>query len=162
MAVRTGILTEYFAAPSDALAATVLHEVAGPSTPAHGSGQPLFDTVILPGVEPFVMLGVLAHLLSGRPYSEVTAHPRHASLVAVGGDEGPWVVSVSDDLVADLAACSAAVVTQVALRWAATPELAAIGADAVAPAVHALAALAERARTARHALYCWTCLDPAL
>ncbi len=161
MAVRTGLVTDYFAAPTDALAAAVLLERAGPSTPARGSGEPLFDTVSLPGVEPFVMLGMLGHLLSGRPYREVTAHPRHASLVAVGGDEGPWVVTVSDALVADLAAAAPSVLTDVGVRWARTPELAARPADVVAPAVHALGALAARALEVRHGLYCWTRLDPA-
>ncbi|AEG43997.1 hypothetical protein [Isoptericola variabilis] len=161
MAVGTGLVTDYFAAPTDALAAAVLREHAGPSTPARGSGEPLFDTVSLPAVEPFVMLGMLAHLLSGRPYREVTAHPRHASLVAVGGDEGPWVVTVSDRLVADLAACPPTALTDVAVRWSGTPELAAVPPDAVLPAVHALAGLAARAIEARHGLYCWTRLDPA-
>ncbi len=161
MTVRTGLVTDYFAAATDALAATVLLEHAGPSTPARGSGEPLFDTVSLPSVEPFVMLGLLAHLLSGRSYREVTAHPRHASLVAVAGDEGPWVVTVSDDLVADLAAASPAVLTDVGVRWARTPELAARPAEVVAPAVHALGSLAARATQVRHGIYCWTRLGPA-
>ncbi len=161
MQVRTGLVTEYFAAPTDALAAEVLHEPAGPSTPARGSGEPLFDTVSLPAVEPFVMLGMLGHLLSGRPYGEVTSHPRYASLVAVGGDEGPWVVTVSDDLVADLAESPAERLADIALRWARTPELAAIPADVVVSAVHALGRLAARALEVRHALYCWTSLEPA-
>jgi hypothetical protein len=155
-----GIVTDYFAAPGDALAATVLHEASGPSTPTRGSGRPLFDTVCLPSIEPFVMLGTLAQLLSGRPYGEVTARPRHGSLVVDGGDEGPWVVTVSDDLVADLAARSPARLADVAWRWSRSPELSSIPTDRVVTAVLALGELAARADQVRHRVYCWTCLEP--
>lgn len=159
MGLGMGIVTDYFAAPSDALAATVLQEASGPSTPTRGSGKPLFDTVCLPSIEPFVMLGTLAQLLSGRPYREVTAHPRHGALVIDGGNEGPWVVTVCDDLVADLAASPPQRLESVAASWARTPELSAIARDRVPAAVHALGELAARAAALRHSLYCWTALE---
>ena len=156
-----GIVTDYFAAPSDALAATVLREPAGPSTPTRGSGQPLFDTVSLPSIEPFVMLGTLTTLLSGRPYGEVTSRPRHGSLVIDAGHEGPWVVTVGDDLADELAACSPARLTEVAWRWSRSTELSAIPADQVVDGVLALGELAARADQVRHRLYCWTRLEPS-
>ncbi|WP_402467841.1 hypothetical protein [Isoptericola aurantiacus] len=146
-------MTDYFAAPGDALAATVVHAEDGPSTSARGSGEPLFDTVRMPGVEPFVMLGTLAEHVCGRPYGEVTADPRHGILV-VGADEGPWVVTVSTELTDRLATTSAVRLSEAALDWAGrTP-----GADPalVVPAVVALGELAWRAAEVRHALYCWT------
>ncbi|GAA1728083.1 hypothetical protein GCM10009809_24720 [Isoptericola hypogeus] len=155
------ILTDYFAAPTDALAATVVREDEGPSTTARGSGQPLFDTVRLPSIEPFVMIGTLAEVVCGLPYPEVTAHPRHGSLVVAAGDEGPWVVTVSDHLTAALAAASPSRLADVARRWSGAPELAWAPAGAVATAVLALGALAARAADARHALYCWTRLPDA-
>lgn len=153
------IVTDYFAAPSDALAATVLHEASGPSTPTRGSGKPLFDTVCLPSIEPFVMLGTLAQLLSGRSYGEVTARPRHGALVIGGGDEGPWVVTVSEALAADLAGTPPRRLQAVAAAWGRTRELSAIPGDRVPAAVFALAELAARAAELRHSLYCWTALD---
>jgi hypothetical protein len=152
------LVTDYFAAPTDAVAATVVHQEAGPSVLARGSGQPLFDTVRLPAVEPFVMLGRLAERLCARPYAEVTAHPRHGALVD-GGDEGPWVVTVSDELAGALAAAAPEHLAAVARAWAAAGP-GGVAPDRLAPALVALGELADRARQARHALYCWTRLAP--
>ena len=157
----TGIVTNYFAAASDDVAALALLEPDGPSAPAQGSGEPLFDTVALPSIEPFVMLGTLHELLSGRSYRECTADARHG-LVVCGLDEGPWVVTVSDGLTRALAEAHAARLADVAARWARTPELRALGpqrqAARLGGAVASLAALAHRAVEVRHTLYCWTCL----
>ncbi|ACZ30252.1 hypothetical protein Xcel_1221 [Xylanimonas cellulosilytica DSM 15894] len=159
MAVRTAIVTEYFAAASDDVAALALLEGQGPSAPAQGSGEPLFETVPLPGIEPFVMLGTLHHLLSGRPYRECAADARHGQVVG-GADEGPWVVTVSASLVDALADASRGRLADVAGRWARTPELRRQPhehrPERLASAVLALASLAYRAREVRHSLYCWT------
>ncbi len=149
------IVTDYFAAPSDALAGLVLGEAAGPASRSLTTGQPLFDTVTLPAVEPFVMLGTLHEALSGRSYGECTAEARHGQVVA-GRDEGPWVVSVSERLVEHLAAAAPAVLAGVAARWARSPELARLDPREAGTAVVALAGLAQRAREARHGVYCWT------
>jgi hypothetical protein len=148
------IVTDYFAAPSDALAGLVLGEVDGPAARSRSTGQPLFDTVALPAVEPFVMLGTLHQALSGRSYGECTAEARHGQVVA-GRDEGPWVVSVSERLVEHLAAAAPTVLAGVAVRWARGPELARVDPRDAAAAVVALAGLAQRAREARHGVYCW-------
>ncbi|MCK9795602.1 hypothetical protein M1843_17795 [Isoptericola sp. 4D.3] len=153
-------MTDYFAAPTDAVAATVVHLEAGPSVLARGSGRPLFDTVRLPAVEPFVMLGRIAATLCSRPYAEVTSHPRHGALVD-GADEGPWVVAVSDELADALAAATPERLVAVARSWAA-PGARAAAPERLAPALVALGELADRARQVRHELYCWTLLAPVL
>jgi hypothetical protein len=147
------LVTDYFAAPTDALAATVGRETDGPSTPARGSGQALFDTVRMPSTDPFVALGALAGLLCGRPYGEITAHPRHGTLIG-GGDEGPWVVTVADVVVAELAAASPARLTAVAHASAPDQELPGV----LIGALHELGELAGRALAVRHRLYCWAAL----
>ncbi|NDO89238.1 hypothetical protein [Cellulosimicrobium composti] len=151
-----GILTDYFAAPDDARAAVAAH--TGPSAPDPLTAQPGFATVERTGIDPFVVLGSLASLLTGRPYREVTADARHGSLVASVGDEGPWVVSVTDTLVGALAGSTPAALEQVAVRWSATEELAGSDPAALAQALHRLAALCVRADDAGHQVYCWTSL----
>ncbi len=157
--VRAAIVTDYFAAASDDVAALALLEPDGPSALAEGSGKPLFDTVSLPGIDPFVMLGTLYQMISGRPYRECAAERRHGQVVG-GDDEGPWVVTVADGLVAALAETSRSRLADVAARWARTPELRQRAHDhrpeRIAPAVLALGALALRAREVRQTLYCWT------
>ncbi|GAB2459969.1 hypothetical protein [Xylanimonas ulmi] len=157
----TRIVTNYFAAASDDVAAMALLDPEGPSALAQGSGEPLFDTVELPSIEPFVMLGTLYELLSGRPYRECTAEDRHGQVVG-GSDEGPWVVTLSDGLVSALAQTHRARLAEVAERWARTPELRTLNPQRqpvrLGGAVASLAALAHRAVEVRHSLYCWTCL----
>lgn len=151
-----GLLTDYFAADDDARAASVA--VGGPGMIDPATMRARIPAVDLPGIDPFVVLGTLVSLLEERPYAEVTRHPRHGSLVATAGDEGPWVVSVSDELVAALAMTSRTRLDDVAVRWAATDELAGSDPAALAAALHRLAALCVRADDAGHRLYCWTSL----
>lgn len=152
-----GIRTEYFAAATDEVAATALHTPGGPSEPGHHTDLPRFDAVVVPSVDPFVMLGGLAGVLSGRPYGEVTAHPRHGTLVGSAGDEGPWIVTVSQALADDLASAGPARLAEAARRWSGTTTPTAPPRD-LAAALLPLAALAARAADAGHGLYCWTSL----
>ncbi|WP_418277272.1 hypothetical protein ACNHYB_04905 [Isoptericola jiangsuensis] len=154
----TTFVTDYFAAPTDALAATVLHSHLGPAAPARGSGEALFDTVRLPSIDPFVQLGSLAEVFCGRPYGEITAHPRHGTLIG-GQDDGPFVVTVSDDLTSDLAAGSPQQLTDAARRWSRARGLSPTMAAALAASLLALGDLAGRACDVRHRLYCWARLD---
>lgn len=152
-----GIRTEYFAAPTDEAAASVLDVPGGPSEPDLRTHQPRFDAVVLPSVDPFVMLGGLAGVLSGRPYREVTAHPRHGALVCDSGEEGPWVVSVAQPLLDDLSSAGPARLVEAARAWSGTGGPTAPRRNLVA-ALLPLAALATRAADAGHGLYCWTSL----
>lgn len=159
------IVTDYFAAASDDVAALALLAPDGPSTLMLGSGEPLFDTVCLPAIDPFVMLCTLHALLSGRPYRDCTTDARHGQVVG-GSDEGPWVVTVADALVHGLADAPRTRLQQVSRRWAATPELRTASPhrspERVGAAVSALAALSHRAVEVRHTVYCWTQLRDAL
>jgi hypothetical protein len=152
-----GIRTEYFAAPTDEVAATALHTPGGPSEPDQHTDLPRFDAVAVPSVDPFVMLGGLAGALSGRPYGEVTAHPRHGALVGSGGDEGPWIVTVSQTLADDLASAGPTRLAEAARAWSdgATPTAPPRN---LAAALLPLAALAVRAADEGYRLYCWTSL----
>ncbi|MCK0116672.1 hypothetical protein BCE75_107125 [Isoptericola sp. CG 20/1183] len=151
------IVTDYFAAPTDALAATVARQPDGPSSAARGSGEALFDTVRMPSVDPFVMLGTLAGHLCRRPYGEVTGNPRHG-IVLTGGAEGPWVATVSDVVAVELAAASPEHLADVAVLAAGPTGPVGAGADDLATALRELGELAARALAVRHALYCWTVL----
>lgn len=151
-----GIVTDYFAAPTDEVAATALHIPGGPSTPEAGS-LPRFDAVVLPSVDPFVMLAGFAQALSGRPYGEITADPRHGALVGSSGDEGPWIVAVADDLTKDLASAAPDRVARAARDWLreTSPP---IPPHRLTAAVLDLAELAGRAVTSGRSIYCWTSL----
>lgn len=148
------MITDYFAAPSDALAATVLQVETGPSTLTRGSGEPLFDTVPLPAIDPFVALAVLAETTFGTPYGQVTADPRHGQVVD-GQDEGPFVVTVADGLATALAAASPHQLGQGAHRWARRTEHPG-DREELSRALGDLGELAWRAADVRHRLYCWT------
>ncbi|MFI2363276.1 hypothetical protein [Promicromonospora sp. NPDC019610] len=152
-----GIRTEYFAAPTDEVAATALHAPGGPSEPDLRTDQPRFDSVAVPAVDPFVMLGGLAGVLSGRPYAEVTAHPRHGALVGSGGEEGPWIVTVAQTLVDDLASAGPTRLAEAAREWSGTTTPA-VSPQALVTALLSLGALAARAADERLGLYCWTSL----
>lgn len=152
-----GIRTEYFAAPTDEVAATALHTSGGPAETDQHTGLPHFDTVAVSAVDPFVMLGGLAGVLSGRPYGEVTAHPRHGTLVGSGGDEGPWIVTVSQDLADDLASAGPVRLAEAARVWS-TTTTPPVPARRLTATLLPLAALAARAADLGHGLYCWTSL----
>ena len=151
-----GILTDYFAAPDDAQAGSAARR--GPSSPDPLTNQPVFPTVELKGIDPFVVLGTLAGLLTDRPYAEAKSDPRHGELVASAGDEGPWVVAVTAELVTALAAATPTDLDAVAVRWAATEELEGSDPADLAGALRRLATLCVRADDAGHRLYCWTSL----
>jgi hypothetical protein len=139
------------------VAATALHTPGGPSEPDQSTDLPRFDAVEVPSVDPFVMLGGLAGVLAGRPYGEVTAHPRHGNLIGSGGDEGPWIVTVSQTLADELASAGPTRLAQAARDWSdAAPP--AVPPRNLAAALLPLAALAARAADQGYALYCWTSL----
>jgi len=152
-----GIRTEYFAAPTDEVAATALRVPGGPSEPDLSTDLPRFDSVTVPSMDPFVMLGGLAGVLSGRPYGEVTAHPRHGVLVGSAGDEGPWIVTVSQTLADELAMASPTRLARAVREWTVTAPPA-VPPRQLAAALLPLAELAVRAADAGHGLYCWTSL----
>lgn len=179
-----GVLFDYFTAPSDEEAATVIDRVSGPGSQAVLMAQPeekrgvfgrrqvrasqpafstdpkthVYDTVSDTGIDPVVQLGTLEALLTGRAYDEVTADPRsgHAIEVRDGGDR--VVVTVTASLTSTLAEATEQTLTQVAIPWSETEEFWGEG-DPVAltALLEELAALARNAHNNGHQLYCWIC-----
>lgn len=153
-----GILTDYFVAADDAHAASAVHGPAGLAVGAPTSSAWPFVGERLAGVEPFVMLGALASVLIRRPYGEVTRHPRHGTVVASAGDEGPWVVTVSDELVEALASARRSALDRVAAEWAQTAVILDQEPAVLVDGLSRLAGLCARADESGQAVYCWTSL----
>ena len=79
----TGILTHYFSAPSDEVAATAVNRLGGPGTPTDGPSElPPFDTAEFKGIDPVVNLGTLESIVTGVDYDVITAGTNHGRLVA--------------------------------------------------------------------------------
>jgi hypothetical protein len=175
-----GVLFDYFSAPSDDEAGTVIDRAAGqvlvtPPTeqrqrrfrrkPAPALTQsaaapelPVYDTVSVSGIDPVVQLGTLEELLTGRAYDLVMDDPRSGKLVALREEGELMVVALTDALVDALAAASAERLADVAVPWSQTEEFWDAG-DPVelTQFLNELAGLARRARQRGHQLYCWVC-----
>jgi hypothetical protein len=175
------VLTDYFAAGSDHVAATAADYVDGqPSlldlTPeqvaankARYRGSPReavrprievaqSGTLVVQsqGVEPAIALARLKEILTGRSYDEVSADPRQAALVGPARHEdidGRVVLSVTDTLRDALASLEASALPRVARQWA-TAEFAGTEEGGLVPFLIALADLARRAVDRTERLYC--------
>ena len=90
-----GVLFDYFAAPDDDAAGTVLDLAGGP-------GESSFPTVAFKGIDPVVQLGTLESLLTGVDYETVVAGDRSGEAVAVADDGERVVVTVTDELLGAL------------------------------------------------------------
>jgi hypothetical protein len=148
-----GVLYDYFRTPDASTAAAVLERLGGPTTP--DPDAPLLDAVAAKGFEPTVMLGMLQSLLSGVPYDELP----EGELLAMEGEDGPWVWQLSEELRDALADAPAGRLPAVAEQWVRTEEFwdQATAAE-VLPFLGEITALARRARQAGERLYCWICL----
>jgi hypothetical protein len=146
-----GVLYDYFRAPDASTAAAVLERYIGPRDP---DGPPM-DAVFGKGFEPTVMLVTLQSLLTGVPYDELPSE----ELVAMEGEDGPWIVQLSEELRDALADAQLSRLPAVAERWVRTEEFweQATAAE-VLPFLGEVTALARRARQAGERLYCWICL----
>ena len=146
-----GVLFDYFRAPDASTAAAVLERLGGPRDP----DAPLLDAVAGKGFEPEVMLRKLQSLLTGVPYEELS----EAELVAAEGEDGPWIVQLSEELRDALADAQASRLPVVVERWVRTEEFWDQATTAeVLPFLGEVTALARRARQAGERLYCWICL----
>ena len=146
-----GVLFDYFRAPDASTAAAVLERLGGPRDP----DAPLLDAVAGKGFEPEVMLRKLQSLLTGVPYQELP----EGELLAMEGEDGPWILQLSEELRDALAAAPASRLPAVAEQWVRTEEFwdQATAAE-VLPFLGEVTALARRARQAGERLYCWMCL----
>lgn len=158
------VITDYFTAPSDEVAATALDglidldpdvvaPVSEPRIQAAASGTPVLQAK---GIDPTVALGRLEAVLTGRTYDDIAAGPRRGSLVAAGEDGDTLVLTVADELrdaLAGLDSAAAAAAAAAAARVWVCDE-AAEPSEASAPFVAALAELAARAVARGDRLYC--------
>lgn len=147
------VLCDYFAAESDRAAATFVD--GGPL----GADPPAAAVVEATGLEPVVMLGNLEALLTGRAYDDVMADPRQGEAVVVRDEGERVVVTITDSLVAALAAADDPRLEQVAQPWSQTEEFWGDGDPVMlAGLLKDLAAMARQAQSAGHRLYCWVCV----
>jgi hypothetical protein len=146
-----GVLFDYFRAPDASTAAAVLERLGGPRDPE----APPLDAVAGKGFEPEVMLRTLQSLLTGVPYDQLP----EGELLAMEGEDGPWVVQLSEELRDALADAQLSRLPAVAEQWVRTEEFwdQATAAE-VLPFLGEVTALARRARQAGERLYCWVCL----
>ena len=151
-----GVITDYFSAPSDEAAATVLRdEDAGPPPPS-------FDTLTTNGIDPCVMLGQLEALLTGTSYEQVIANPRHCKDVQgeaeLEKEDPALVIAVTDSLQRALVSADDATLESAALAWSQIEEFSGQGdAKGLASWLRELAALARRASEKSERLYCLWC-----
>ncbi|SFR13347.1 hypothetical protein SAMN04488564_103999 [Lentzea waywayandensis] len=142
-----GVMYDYFAAPSDELAAATIDggPVGGP-----------FRTVETKWLDPVVVMGKLEELLTGRPYDEVFEDPRCGDDLAIEDDGERLVLTVTDGLRDGLAGTGE--LTDVAEAWSKIDELKRFDPVVLAEILHELKALAVEAVKNEERLYCWVCV----
>lgn len=152
------VLFDYFAAPSDEIAATVVDRIGGPGSSAHPAAPAAFPTVRAPGVDPVVLMGTLEQLLTGRAFEEVLDDPTSGPVVAGdGGDRA--VIRLTNTLARALAEVDDARLGSVALLWSHAREFWGRGdPEALSALLRSLSSLAREARDEGQAIYCWVCL----
>jgi hypothetical protein len=148
-----GVLFDYFRAPDASTAAVVLERLGGPRDPE----APPLDAVAGEGFEPAVMLRTLQSLLTGVPYDQLPE--AEVELLAMEGEDGPWIVQLSEELRDALADAQPSRLPAVAAQWVRTEEFwEQPPAAEVLPFLGEVTALARRTRQADERLYCWICL----
>jgi len=179
-----GVMYDYFAALSDAAAAEMVALRGGPGGPMpaspglreairagdreairratrprvrmSNSGVLVLETK---GIDPLVQMGTLEALLTGEQYDVVVSRPRAGQQVAERSQEGPWVVTLTDELQAALAAAPRDQIVAVAAPWWETEEFHGQGnPEILAEFLLELADLARQASRRGERLYCWICL----
>ena len=152
------VLFDYFAAPSDEVAATVVDRIGGPGSSAHAAAPAAFSTVRAPGVDPVVLMGTLEQLLTGRSFEEILDDPTSGPVVARDGGARA-VIRLTTSLATALAEVEDRRVGSVALLWSHTREFWGRGDPvALATLLRSLASLGREAREEGSSLYCWVCL----
>lgn len=140
-----GVMYDYFAAPSDEVAAAVLD-----GGPAH------LEPVATKGLDPVVVMGKLEALLTGRAYDDVVDDERSALLLAMEGDGEVLVLAVTDGLRDGLDRASG--LSEIAAAWAQAEELSESDPQQLAGVLGELQALAKKAVSKGERLYCWVCV----
>lgn len=115
-----------------------------------------FGGIDIKGIES-VKLAKLHALMTKKSYKAVNAS---YGLVAEGGEEGPWVIRLPDELTAGLAALDAAKEKKLAAEWAKTEEFALDKwkPAAVASVLSAMCELARKTKKDKKSLFLWMTL----
>lgn len=146
-----GVMYDYFAAPSDAAAASVLDQLTGPSK--------VFPTVETKWIDPVVQMGTLESLLTGIDYRTVIQDPRSGQELSGEDDGEQAVITVTDGLQATLAGADEERLREVAVPWSQAEEFWGQGdPEFLSELLIELAALARAATDRGERLYCWMCL----
>jgi hypothetical protein len=147
-----GVLFDYFRAPD---ASTLRRCLDGLGAQPVQTWTPVLDAVAGKGFEPEVMMVTLQSSLTGVPYEELP----NGELLAMEGEDGPWIVQLSEELRDALADAQPSRLAAVAEQWVRTEEFGGQAtATEVLPFLDEVTALARRARQADERLYCWMCL----
>jgi hypothetical protein len=164
-----GLLTDYFAATTEQAAAIDIR--TGPTGPADESARQdppsgdgttraprrIEDVLTVTGIEPTVTMATLEAILAGADDIDIIESDAEP-IIADGGPEGPWLVTLRPQLQAALLSTPPGGWPAVAERWVATEELVGTPASAAVSFLEELAALARRASDRDQRLYCWMSL----
>lgn len=177
---RMSVLTDFFAATPDELAAMAIEW--GPVPPAPhavkgrkgffgiGSRQaspapteplgPILEAVQSKGILN-VQVGVLDELVTGTPYEALESTGVIDAIARDNGEEGPWVFPLRRELRDALARIEDARAGELARQWGSGKELAATEPEdfeALEELIRDLAALARSAGSTERDIYVWTSL----
>jgi hypothetical protein len=142
---------DYFAAPSDEAAASVLGQLIGPGK--------VYPTVETKWIDPVVLMGTLESLLTGVAYRTVIQDPRSGQELSGDDDGEQGVCTVTDGLQSALAEADEERLREVAVPWSQSEEFVGQGdSKFLTGLLIELAALARAARERGDRLYCWTCV----
>lgn len=90
----------------------------------------MLDAVAGKGFEPEVMMVTLQSSLTGVPYEELS----NGELLAIEGEDGPWIVQLSEELRDALADAQPSRLAVIAEQWVRTEEFGGQGHRPAAPA----------------------------
>jgi hypothetical protein len=108
--------------------------------------------------EPFVVVGNLLAIVSGKPWTPDLTGGTLISPLATHESQfqaGPWLFELSlwtCDVLADI---DGSKYSEIAIKWSRIDELGGIDTALLAEMIKNLSALAKRARSANQRLYCW-------
>lgn len=141
--LRVSIIVEFFTAPDDTAAATILE----------GGPDGTFETLTVGNFDPVTAIEEWDRILTGRTAEELERDdvPR-----IIAGD-APFVIAVSAALQAALIASDRDGLTTAAIAWIEQEELIGYDPELFADILTELAALARTAREEGQTLYCWMC-----
>jgi len=161
-----GVLFDYFRAPDEEVALSLHRHPAGLVEAVAATGGSILD---IKGVDPVVMLGKLAGLLSGASYEEMlitgipTSHIPSPELLTAEHDPNA-LVELSAVVRDTLAGASDAALAEATPIWAGIEEFGSStwrGSDEVRPIVDELVELAREATENGQMIYCSICAKGA-